>query len=64
MKKIGAYINECYVELTTKVSWPVWNELQSSAIVVLVAAFIIGIIVFAMDSIFQGSMNIIYSLFD
>ena len=64
MKKIKAYIKECYGELTTKVSWPTWSELQNSAIVVLTASLIIGIIVFLMDSVFQGGMNLIYSLFD
>ena len=64
MSKVKAYITDCYMELATKVSWPTWGELQSSAIVVLVAALIISLIVFMMDMVFQGSMNIIYSLFD
>ncbi len=64
MSKVKAYIADCYTELMTKVSWPTWSELQSSAIVVLVAALIISLIVFLMDAVFQGSMNIIYSLFD
>jgi preprotein translocase subunit SecE len=64
MNKITTYIKECYNELMHKVSWPTWNELQSSAIVVLTASLIIGIVVFLMDSVFQGSMNLIYSLFD
>ena len=64
MNKITTYIKECYNELMHKVSWPTWNELQSSAIVVLTASLIIGIVVFLMDSVFQGTMNLIYSLFD
>jgi preprotein translocase subunit SecE len=64
MSKVKSYVADCYTELTTKVTWPTWSELQSSAIVVLVAALIISIIVFLMDMVFQGSMNIIYSLFD
>lgn len=64
MNKIITYIKECYNELMNKVSWPPWNELQSSAIVVLTASFIIGIIVFILDTTFQGAMNLIYSLFD
>jgi preprotein translocase subunit SecE len=64
MQKITLYIKECYNELMHKVSWPTWNELQSSAIVVLTASLIIGIVVFLMDSLFQGTMNLIYSLFD
>lgn len=64
MLKLRTYIKECYNELMHKVSWPTWNELQSSAIVVLTASLIIGILVFLMDTVFQGSMNLIYSLFD
>ena len=64
MQKITTYIKECYNELMNKVSWPTWAELQSSAIVVLTASLIIGIVVFLMDSVFQASMNLIYSLFD
>ena len=64
MNKISAYIKECYNELNSKVSWPTWSELQSSAIVVLTASLIIGIVVFLMDSVFQGGMGLIYSLFD
>jgi preprotein translocase subunit SecE len=63
MNKIRTYIKESYLELTTKVSWPTWSELQSSAIVVLVASLFIGMIIFFMDSIFQGIMNILYKLF-
>jgi len=32
-----------------KVTWPAWNELQGSAMLVAVAAIIISILVWAMD---------------
>lgn len=63
MNKIRIYFRESYSELVTKVSWPTWSELQSSAIVVLVAALLIGMIIFLMDSVFQGLMNLLYKLF-
>ncbi|MBK6641958.1 MAG: preprotein translocase subunit SecE [Bacteroidia bacterium] len=63
MEKISAYIKDSYNELMHKVSWPTWSELQSSAIVVLVASLIIGIVVFGMDSIFSFIMNLLYSSF-
>ncbi|MBL7914041.1 MAG: preprotein translocase subunit SecE [Bacteroidia bacterium] len=63
MEKISAYIKDSYNELMNKVSWPTWSELQSSAIVVLVASLIIGIVVFGMDSIFSFIMNLLYSSF-
>jgi preprotein translocase subunit SecE len=63
MSKVKAYIQDSYNELINKVSWPTWPELQSSAIVVLVASLIIGLMVFGMDSIFQFIMNLLYSTF-
>jgi preprotein translocase subunit SecE len=63
MKKIKLYLQDSYNELMHKVSWPTFAELQSSAIVVMVASFLIGIVVFLMDSIFQGSMNLLYNMF-
>ena len=38
MNKVTAYIKESYNELVQKVSWPSWEELQSSAIVVMIAS--------------------------
>ncbi|UCG27475.1 MAG: preprotein translocase subunit SecE [Bacteroidales bacterium] len=61
--KIKSYFQEAYSELMHKVSWPTWNELQSSAIVVMVASLIIALIVFAMDYTFENLMGLIYGLF-
>ncbi len=59
--KITGYIKESYNELVHKVSWPTWAELQNSALVVLVASLIIGLVVFAMDFSFNGVMNLLYN---
>ncbi|MCE2846946.1 MAG: preprotein translocase subunit SecE [Sphingobacteriales bacterium] len=63
MEKIRAYIQDSYNELMNKVSWPTWNELQSSAMVVLVATLIFGCVIFLIDVLFSGSLNVIYNLF-
>lgn len=63
MQKIRAYIQDSYNELMNKVSWPTWNELQGSAVVVLVATLIFGFVIFLIDAVFQGSLNVIYNLF-
>ena len=52
MAKIVTYIEETVDELVNKVSWPTWQELQTSAIIVLVASIIIALLVFVMDFIF------------
>jgi preprotein translocase subunit SecE len=63
MSKFKEYINETTDELVNKVSWPTWSELQSSAIVVMVASVIIAVVVFAMDFTFNKGMEAIYHLF-
>jgi len=60
--KVVSYFKEAYTELVHKVSWPTWSELQSSAIVVMVASLIIAIIVFAMDISFENLLKLIYGL--
>jgi len=61
--KVVNYIQESYDELMHKVSWPTWQELQGSAIVVSVASLIIAIIVFAMDEVFRNVLIQFYKLF-
>ena len=61
--KFKTYIKESYVELIHKVSWPTWNELQSSAIVVSIASLIIALIVYLMDMSFQTLLENFYKLF-
>jgi len=61
--KIKSYFQDAYNELMHKVSWPTWKELQSSAIVVMIASMIIALIIFAMDYSFENLMGLIYSMF-
>jgi preprotein translocase subunit SecE len=61
--RINRYIKESFAELMQKVSWPTWSELQSSAIVVMVASLIIAGVVLAMDFSFKNIIGFIYSLF-
>jgi len=61
--KIKLYFEEAYNELVHKVSWPTWKDLQNSALVVMVASFIIALLVFIMDISFEHIMDFVYSLF-
>jgi len=61
--KLIAYFEETVNELLHKVSWPTWNELQSSAIVVAIASAIIALIIYIMDKTFSGLMNFLYGMF-
>lgn len=63
MRKIKIYLQEAYNELVHKVTWPSWKELQSSAIVVMVATLIIAMVIFLMDISFQKLLGLIYKSF-
>ncbi len=52
MARIVEYVKESYDELVNKVSWPTWEELQSSAVVVSVAALVFASMIFIMDFVF------------
>ena len=64
IEKIKAYFNEAYDELVNKVSWPTWEELQSSTIVVLVASLIFAVVVSALDLSVSSILGVFYSLFN
>ena len=63
MDNIKTYLLASYEELTTKVTWPTWKELQSNAAVVAIAALIIALIIGLMD-MFSNIMfsDIIYKM--
>jgi preprotein translocase subunit SecE len=61
--KLKVYVEEAFEELVYKVTWPTWKELQSSALVVMVASFIIALVIFVMDISFENIMEFIYGLF-
>jgi preprotein translocase subunit SecE len=61
--KFVNYIKECYTELKEKVTWPTWQELRSSVIVVSIASLLIALVVFLMDFSFQHLLEAFYRLF-
>ena len=63
MNKISVFVRESYREMMEKVTWPKWEQLQQSTMIVLGATLFITAIVALMDFIANGSMKFIYSLF-
>jgi preprotein translocase subunit SecE len=61
MAGVAEYIKESYIELTEKVTWPAWRELQSSAVLVLVAAIIIAMLILGMDQVINYLLKQFYS---
>jgi preprotein translocase subunit SecE len=62
MNKIGNYFKESFKELTEKVSWPTWPQLQQSTMIVLAATLVITFVVMAMDFVANQGLTFIYSL--
>ena len=63
MNKIANYFRESYQELLEKVTWPSWNNLQQSTMIVLVATILITALVSLMDFSSNQLLKLIYSLF-
>ncbi|MDD2412953.1 MAG: preprotein translocase subunit SecE [Bacteroidales bacterium] len=63
MTKVINYFKESYEELFNKVSWPTWNELQNSAVVVSIASLIIALVVLLMDTVLNSTITQLYKLF-
>lgn len=63
MNKITTYFSDSYKELVQKVTWPTWDQLQQSTMIVLGATLVITLLVGIMDFISSGSLKLIYSFF-
>ena len=59
--RIVAYIKDAFDELLHKVTWPTWEELQNSAVVVAIASLIIALIILVMDQVFSNLMKGFYA---
>jgi preprotein translocase subunit SecE len=66
MNKISAYFRDSYRELTEKVTWPNWQQLQQTTMIVVGATLFVTLIVSVMDYFLGGQLGIIkffYQLF-
>ena len=63
MQKIGNYFAESWEEIKNKVSWSTYSELQSSAILVLVASTIFALVIGAIDWMFKTGLQWFYREF-
>ena len=58
--RIRGYLRDVYDEMLHKVSWPTGKELQSSALVVMIASLLIALVIFLMDISFEHLMDWVY----
>lgn len=63
MNKLSLFLKDSYKEMMEKVSWPTWEQLQQSTMVVIGATVFTIALVALMDLIANNSMKFIYSLF-
>jgi len=62
MSKLGNYVQEAYDELLHKVTWPSWDELQQTTLIVLAALGLVTIIIFGMDLGSENVLKFIYKI--
>ncbi|MEN9511983.1 MAG: hypothetical protein RLZZ370_1802 [Bacteroidota bacterium] len=63
IERIRNYFNLTRDELVNKVSWPTWNELRESTIIVLLASFIFALVIYLMDIGIGSVLTQFYKLF-
>ena len=61
MANVVEFLKESYVEMTQKVTWPTWLELQNSAVLVLIASAIISLLILAMDETAGTALKMFYN---
>ncbi|MCA5004491.1 preprotein translocase subunit SecE [Sphingobacterium bovistauri] len=60
MAKVLDFFKESYQEVTEKVTWPTWSQLQNHAVIVLVASLIIALLVLLMDKASSNVLELLY----
>jgi len=63
MEKVQQFFKESWHEVTQEVTWPKWNELQSSATLVLIASIIFALIVGLFDFGIDNALKLLYQSF-
>lgn len=63
MNKVASYIKESVHEMVDKVTWPTWNQLQQSTVIVIVGTLFITALVWIMDIASENLLKLIYSFF-
>ena len=63
MDKIKEYIRLSTDELVNKVSWPTWEDLQESTIIVMVASLLIAFVIYIIDIVSSSALGFYYQIF-
>ena len=63
MQKLKKFVLDSVDEMKNKVTWPKYDELQSSSILVLVASLIFALVIWVIDLSFENTMGWFYDNF-
>ena len=64
MEKIKLLWHNTIDELLNKVSWPSWDELRTSTIIVLIASLIFGVIIYVIDTSVGFTSDMFYKFME
>ena len=62
MSKFSEAIESTTDELKNKVTWPTWQELQSSTVLVMIATLILSVVIGIIDLVGSQLINLLYQL--
>ena len=62
MEKLRNYIRESWDEIKNKMTWSKYSELQSSAILVLVASSLFALVIGGIDWMFKTGLSWFYTV--
>lgn len=63
MNKLITYINESKIEFKEKVTWPSWDDLLNTVMIVIVASLAISLVIWGMDQLINAVLqNTIYKM--
>lgn len=63
MNKMIQFLKESKTEMTDHVTWTPFSELQSTAVLVLVASLIFALVIWGIDKVFEAGLSNLYSIF-
>ena len=64
MEKIKTLWHNTMDELLNKVSWPSWDELRTSTIIVLIASLIFSVIIYVIDTSVGFTSDMFYKFME
>ena len=63
LERIRNFWNLTVDELVNKVSWPSWDQLRESTIIVVVASIALALVIYVMDVLLGTGLSQFYKLF-